>query len=99
MLIYTQIPTKKPKKKRKKPQIVAKRRSTHRPFKEMKTDPYAHLSSNKGSSVILDGHSTGKIEPLHYTGDKLLGISIVHKSCLQPVFSEQEAKDFSSMRR
>ncbi|NDB82793.1 MAG: hypothetical protein EB127_08640 [Alphaproteobacteria bacterium] len=34
-----------------------------------------------------------------YTGDKVLGVSIVHKSCLQPVFSETEAKDFASMRR
>ena len=34
-----------------------------------------------------------------YTGDKMLGVSIVHKSCLQPVFSETEAKDFASMRR
>ena len=34
-----------------------------------------------------------------YTGTKVLGVSIVHKSCLQPVFSETEAKDFASMRR
>jgi hypothetical protein len=34
-----------------------------------------------------------------YTGDKVLGVSIVHKSCLQPVFSEAQAKDFASMRR
>ncbi|NBO99939.1 MAG: hypothetical protein EBU90_07390 [Proteobacteria bacterium] len=34
-----------------------------------------------------------------YTGDKVLGVSIVHKSCLQPVFSETQAKDFASMRR
>ena len=35
----------------------------------------------------------------YYTGTKMLGISIVHKSCLQPVFSEDEAKDLASMRR
>jgi len=34
-----------------------------------------------------------------YTGTKMLGVSVVHKSCLQPVFSETEAKDFASMRR
>ena len=34
-----------------------------------------------------------------YTGDKVLGVSIVHKSCLQPVFSETRAKDFAGMRR
>lgn len=34
-----------------------------------------------------------------YTGDQMLGISIIHKSCLQPVFSEQAARDVASMRR
>jgi hypothetical protein len=35
----------------------------------------------------------------HYTGDRLLGITILHKSCLQPVFSQQEAIDAAKMRR
>lgn len=35
----------------------------------------------------------------HYTGDRLLGISIMHKSCLQPIFSEEQARDAASMRR
>jgi hypothetical protein len=34
-----------------------------------------------------------------YTGDKLLGISAMHKSNLVPIFSEEHAKDVSSMRR
>jgi hypothetical protein len=34
-----------------------------------------------------------------YTGNKIIGVSVVHKSCLQPVFNESEAKDFASMRR
>jgi len=34
-----------------------------------------------------------------YTGDNVLGITIVHKSCLQPIFSKQEAIDASTMRR
>jgi hypothetical protein len=38
-------------------------------------------------------------EPQVYTGDKVMGISIVHKSCLQPVFSEEQARDFAGMRR
>lgn len=39
--------------------------------------------------------------PVHkvYTGDKVLGVTIVHKSCLQPVFSQQEAIDAANMRR
>lgn len=34
-----------------------------------------------------------------YTGDKVLGVSIVHKSCLQPVFTSDQAKELASMRR
>ena len=34
-----------------------------------------------------------------YTGDKMLGVTIMHKSCLQPVFSEQAAVDAAHMRR
>ena len=40
-----------------------------------------------------------KRERDRYTGDKLLGISIMHKSNLVPIFSEEHAKDVSSMRR
>jgi len=34
-----------------------------------------------------------------YTGTEVLGVTIVHKSCLQPVFNQQEAIDAASMRR
>jgi hypothetical protein len=34
-----------------------------------------------------------------YTGNNVMGITIVHKSCLQPVFSQQEAIDAAKMRR
>lgn len=40
-----------------------------------------------------------KVEPQLYTGGLVKGISIVHKSCLQPVFSDEQAKDFANMRR
>lgn len=34
-----------------------------------------------------------------YTGDRVMGVTIVHKSCLQPVFNKQEAIDAAKMRR
>lgn len=34
-----------------------------------------------------------------YTGDEILGVSIIHKSCLQPIFSQKEAIDAATMRR
>lgn len=36
---------------------------------------------------------------MKYTGDSMVGISIMHKSCLQPIFNEQAAKDAAGMRR
>jgi len=35
----------------------------------------------------------------HYTGTKIVGIGTMHKSNAVPIFSDQEAKDISSMRR
>jgi len=34
-----------------------------------------------------------------YTGDKIVGIGTMHKSNAVPIFSDQEAKDISTMRR
>lgn len=34
-----------------------------------------------------------------YTGTKMIGITVLHKSCLQPVFSQEEAIDAAKMRR
>lgn len=34
-----------------------------------------------------------------YTGDMVKGIVVQHKSCLQPVFNQQEAIDSAKMRR
>ena len=34
-----------------------------------------------------------------YTGNKIIGIGTLHKSNAVPVFSAEEAKDISSMRR
>lgn len=34
-----------------------------------------------------------------YTGDKMLGIAVMHKSCLQPVFNADAAVESAKMRR
>ena len=38
-------------------------------------------------------------KPNTYTGDKLVGIAMMHKSNLVPVFSQEDAEDISRMRR
>ena len=50
------------------------------------------------SRVTPGGLTSAKPIPV-YTGDKMIGISIIHKSCLQPVFSKEAAVDAASMRR
>jgi hypothetical protein len=43
---------------------------------------------------------SGRAEPQHYSGErKLLGIGMLHKSNLVPVFDQQDAIDISKMRR
>jgi hypothetical protein len=49
-------------------------------------------------SVVTEGGSTSAVHKV-YTGDKIIGITIIHKSCLQPVFNQQEAIDAATMRR
>lgn len=47
-----------------------------------------------------DGVGTGAAKDIpEYTGTEMLGISIIHKSCLQPIFSKQAAVDVANMRR
>lgn len=38
-------------------------------------------------------------KPMQYTGDNIVGIGTMHKSNAVPIFTDQEAKDISSMRR
>jgi hypothetical protein len=43
---------------------------------------------------------TGRQEQQQYSGErKLLGVAVMHKSNLVPVFDEQDAKDIAAMRR
>lgn len=55
--------------------------------------------TSKPPSLVTPGGSTAPKEIIEYTGDKMVGISIIHKSCLQPVFSKESAIDAASMRR
>jgi hypothetical protein len=52
-----------------------------------------HPSLNTGVGTAV------KKDVPQYTGNNVVGISIMHKSCLQPVFNQQEAIDAANMRR
>jgi len=40
-----------------------------------------------------------KKDIIMYTGENIIGIGTLHKSNAVPIFSQQEAKDISAMRR
>ena len=48
--------------------------------------------------IWVTGACTVKQTPT-YTGTKIIGIGTMHKSNAVPIFSDEEAKDISSMRR
>jgi hypothetical protein len=71
-------------------------RSSYVPPKPMRRD------ADKPRIPSLDTGVTGPVNvrmPQRYTGDNIVGIGTMHKSNAVPIFSDQEAKDISSMRR
>lgn len=59
--------------------------------------PGLRLGVSTGGRFVPHG---GTSKPMkHYTGDKLIGISIRHKSGLEPVFDPEQAKALALMRR
>jgi hypothetical protein len=69
-------------------------------FKEY-TPNYSHRSSNdKYESVTTKVSGGTRKETQKYTGSQqLLGICVMHKSNLVPVFKKQDAEDIARMRR
>jgi hypothetical protein len=62
------------------------------------------IPAGRDTTSHIKSHDSGignaaRADTKVYTGDKVMGISIVHKSCLQPVFSQEQARDLASMRR
>ena len=65
----------------------------------MKASKYIRPSPTIPSSGDKVGHIPAK-PAMAYSGErKLIGIAVLHKSCLQPVFSRQDAEDIAKMRR
>lgn len=52
----------------------------------------------KSLNSWITGPVSSKVS-MQYTGDQVLGVTVLHKSCLQPVFSKQDAVDAAKMRR
>ena len=53
----------------------------------------------KSGTFYTGGNTTGKKEPMKYTGTLVKGIATMHKSNAVPVISQEEATDIANMRR
>jgi hypothetical protein len=61
--------------------------------------PPGREQSEKYASFSTHGGGTAKPPEKQYTGTKMLGIGVLHKSNSVPVFSGEEAIDLARMRR
>jgi len=58
-------------------------------------EPQQHIPSRPDTPGAVAARPPDKV----YTGTKVVGVAVMHKSCLQPVFSVEAAKDSATMRR
>ena len=64
------------------------------------TRQYDHRSSDMLITRVSGSVSScARKESPKYTGDLLVGTATMHKSCLQPVISKQQAIESATMRR
>jgi hypothetical protein len=110
MIIYTNTSSKKTRKQKVKQKLAWKQQQTKYgvqksvSFRTYKPEQQTSLRSGSNQwktikSADSASFDTFKRERPVYTGDAMIGIATLHKSNAVPVFSEQDAKDISKMRR
>lgn len=80
----------------------AKTTKAKKQFKELQYQLKVPEHRSTKNIKSLDTGHLGAVnirKPMQYTGDKIVGIGTMHKSNAVPIFTDQEAKDISSMRR
>ena len=65
---------------------------------KLSTPPGRSTTHNIPSRNTGDGIASSKATP-QYTGTKMLGIGVMHKSNSVPIFSDEEAVNIATMRR
>jgi hypothetical protein len=60
--------------------------------------PVGRTNTHHIPSRVTQGHDTSSNVKV-YTGTEIIGVTVLHKSCLQPVFNQQQAIDAAHMRR
>ena len=98
-IIYVDTRYKPKRKSRKEVTKIPKFEPEFRPLRV--TMPAAYRSNEIPSlNSSLGGIVASRVKQQTYSGERtLLGIGVLHKSCLQPIFSEAEAVEIAHMRR
>lgn len=113
-MIYGYIPKSKPKKISKAQQEqkaewlaainkLSSKRYSHSPIikKKLSLKPMASFHRETPKIASLDTGFVACVKRFgnSYTGEKIKGIGTMHKSNAVPIFTDNEAKEISSMRR
>lgn len=68
------------------------------PTPKIPTLAYRGQTTKPPSLTTMASHTATRPNPV-YTGDKMLGVAVMHKSNPVPVFSREEAVSVARMRR
>ena len=76
-----------------------KQRGLKAPVLQAKPVPYRRDTGPRIASLETTGAQCVRPPEKVYTGENMLGISVLHKSNAVPVFRQEDAVDISKMRR
>lgn len=76
-----------------------KQRGLKAPVAQAKPAPYRRDTGPRIASLETTGAQCVRPPEKVYTGDAMIGIVVQHKSCLQPVFSQESAIDSANMSK
>ena len=82
------------------PEQIAESKKKNAGVSVLSVPDYSSSGNTIPTSDVIPGGSTAPAERQVYSGERrLLGVAIMHKSNLVPVFDSEDAKEIARMRR
>tara|TARA_B100000900_G_scaffold305299_1_gene263962 strand:+ start:2139 stop:2516 length:378 start_codon:yes stop_codon:yes gene_type:complete len=82
------------------PDQLRENKKKHADVSILSVPDYRTSGNDIPTSDVIPGGSTSPKERQIYSGERrLLGVAVMHKSNMVPVFDSQDAKDIAKMRR
>ena len=82
------------------PDQIAKKKEKYANSSVLSIPDYSTSGNSIPTSDVIPGGSTAPQERQVYSGERrLLGVAVMHKSNMVPVFDSKDAKDIAKMRR